>query len=122
MPELDGVEATRRIFAPERAAARRTPVRVVVLTTFNLDDRAATAAPAVVLLGRREQPHVGGALRPGSGQVEMVQDGRPEVALRAVEQVLGGDVAVVAADQRLEVDSGHRRQLMSVSEELLEDG
>jgi len=43
MPELDGVEATRQIFAPERVARRRTPVRVVVLTTFNLDDRAATA-------------------------------------------------------------------------------
>jgi DNA-binding NarL/FixJ family response regulator len=43
MPELDGVEATRQIFAPERVARRRTPVRVIVLTTFNLDDRAATA-------------------------------------------------------------------------------
>ena len=43
MPEMDGVEATRQIFAPERAARRPKPVRVVVLTTFNLDDRAATA-------------------------------------------------------------------------------
>ncbi len=43
MPEMDGVEATRQIFAPERVAARSRPVRVVVLTTFNLDDRAATA-------------------------------------------------------------------------------
>jgi DNA-binding NarL/FixJ family response regulator len=43
MPELDGVEATRRILAPERVAARTRPVRVVVLTTFDLDDRAATA-------------------------------------------------------------------------------
>ncbi len=47
MPEMDGVEATRRIFAPEAVARRRVaggrPVRVVVLTTFNLDDRAATA-------------------------------------------------------------------------------
>ncbi len=43
MPEMDGVEATRQIFAPERAARRTKPVRVVVLTTFNLDDRAATA-------------------------------------------------------------------------------
>lgn len=43
MPELDGVEATRRIFSPERVAGRTRPVRVVVLTTFNLDDRAATA-------------------------------------------------------------------------------
>jgi DNA-binding NarL/FixJ family response regulator len=43
MPELDGVEATRRIFAPDRVARRTRPVRVLVLTTFNLDDRAATA-------------------------------------------------------------------------------
>ena len=47
MPEMDGVEATRQIFAPDRVARRKAagapPVRVVVLTTFNLDDRAATA-------------------------------------------------------------------------------
>jgi DNA-binding NarL/FixJ family response regulator len=43
MPEMDGVEATRQIFAPERVARRLKPVRVIVLTTFNLDDRAATA-------------------------------------------------------------------------------
>ena len=43
MPEMDGVEATRQVFQPERVARRSKPVRVVVLTTFNLDDRAATA-------------------------------------------------------------------------------
>jgi DNA-binding NarL/FixJ family response regulator len=43
MPRMDGVEASRQIFAPERAARRTKPVRVIVLTTFNLDDRAATA-------------------------------------------------------------------------------
>jgi DNA-binding NarL/FixJ family response regulator len=46
MPELDGVEATRQIFSPDRVARRAaegTSVRVVVLTTFDLDDRAATA-------------------------------------------------------------------------------
>jgi DNA-binding NarL/FixJ family response regulator len=43
MPEMDGVEATRQIFQPDRAARRSRPVRVIVLTTFNLDDRAATA-------------------------------------------------------------------------------
>ncbi|MFJ6900699.1 response regulator [Streptomyces hokutonensis] len=43
MPQMDGVEATRQIFLPERSTSRVTPVRVVVLTTFNLDDRAATA-------------------------------------------------------------------------------
>ncbi|WP_433789482.1 response regulator [Actinoplanes sp. CA-252034] len=39
MPVMDGVEATRQIYA----AAHTPPVRVLVLTTFNLDDRAATA-------------------------------------------------------------------------------
>ena len=43
MPEMDGVEATRQLFAPDRVSRRETPLRVVVLTTFNLDDRAATA-------------------------------------------------------------------------------
>jgi DNA-binding NarL/FixJ family response regulator len=43
MPEMDGVEATRRLFLPERLARRSRPLRVVVLTTFNLDDCAATA-------------------------------------------------------------------------------
>ncbi|MET3961824.1 DNA-binding NarL/FixJ family response regulator [Marmoricola sp. OAE513] len=43
MPEMDGVEATRQLFAPDRAAKRTKPLRVLVLTTFNLDDRAATA-------------------------------------------------------------------------------
>ena len=43
MPEMDGVEATRQLFLPERVARRARPLRVVVLTTFNLDDRAATA-------------------------------------------------------------------------------
>ncbi|GAA4670611.1 response regulator [Phytohabitans rumicis] len=43
MPHMDGVEATRQIFLPERVRRRAKPVRVLVLTTFNLDDRAATA-------------------------------------------------------------------------------
>lgn len=43
MPEMDGVEATRQIFTPDRIRRRSKPVRVIVLTTFNLDDRAATA-------------------------------------------------------------------------------
>lgn len=39
MPDMDGVEATRRILDPEV----ETRAKVLVLTTFNLDDRAATA-------------------------------------------------------------------------------
>ena len=43
MPEMDGVEATRQLFTRDRTARRTKRLRVVVLTTFNLDDRAATA-------------------------------------------------------------------------------
>jgi DNA-binding NarL/FixJ family response regulator len=43
MPEMDGVEATRQLFSPDRVSRRERPLRVVVLTTFNLDDRAAAA-------------------------------------------------------------------------------
>ncbi|MFI5425447.1 response regulator [Aeromicrobium sp. UC242_57] len=43
MPQLDGVEATRQIFSPARIARRAEPVRVIVLTTFDLDTRAAMA-------------------------------------------------------------------------------
>ncbi|RYC05780.1 response regulator [Nocardioides zhouii] len=43
MPEMDGVETTRQLYQRDRTARRTKPLRVVVLTTFNLDDRAATA-------------------------------------------------------------------------------
>lgn len=43
MPGMDGVESTRQIYARDRTARRTTDVRVIVLTTFNLDDRAAEA-------------------------------------------------------------------------------
>lgn len=43
MPEMDGVDATRLLFEPARVAARSKPLHVIVLTTFNLDDRAAQA-------------------------------------------------------------------------------
>lgn len=43
MPGTDGVEATRQLFAPANAERRNRPLHVLVLTTFNLDNRAATA-------------------------------------------------------------------------------
>ncbi len=66
MPELDGVEATRQIFSPERVVARERPVRVIVLTTFNLDDRAATAiryGASGFLLKDTTPPMLGHAIR-----------------------------------------------------------
>ena len=43
MPGVDGVEATRRIFTAQRGTERAHRVRVIVLTTFHLDDRATAA-------------------------------------------------------------------------------
>jgi DNA-binding NarL/FixJ family response regulator len=78
MPELDGVEATRRIFSPDAAAARTAPVRVIVLTTFNLDDRAATA------------------IRYGASGF-LLKDAAPELLTAAIRTVHSG-TAVIAPD------------------------
>lgn len=43
MPRMDGVEATRELFRPLVAERRTTPLRIIMLTTFNLDLAAATA-------------------------------------------------------------------------------
>ncbi len=44
MPELDGVQAQRLACSSRRGShAVPKPLRVIVLTTFDLDDRAATA-------------------------------------------------------------------------------
>ncbi len=56
MPEVDGIEATRRICADDDL----TGVRVLVLTTFELDDHVleAVRAGASGFLGKGVEPHV----------------------------------------------------------------
>jgi DNA-binding NarL/FixJ family response regulator len=68
MPGVDGLEATRRIAADERLTA----VRVVVLTTFDLDE------------------YVFEAIRAGANGF-LVKDTEPEELLRAVRAVVAGD-------------------------------
>jgi DNA-binding NarL/FixJ family response regulator len=79
MPEMDGVEATRQIFAPERAARRGKPVRVIVLTTFNLDDRAATA------------------IRHGASGF-LLKDTTPLMLCNAIRTVHGGNAVLAPQD------------------------
>jgi DNA-binding NarL/FixJ family response regulator len=79
MPELDGVEATRQIFSPDRLARRERPVRVVVLTTFNLDDRAATA------------------IRFGASGF-LLKDTTPVMLLDAIRTVHAGNAVLAPAD------------------------
>jgi DNA-binding NarL/FixJ family response regulator len=68
MPGVDGLEATRRIAADERL----TGVRIVVLTTFDLDE------------------YVFEAIRAGANGF-LVKDTEPAELLRAVRAVVAGD-------------------------------
>ena len=79
MPELDGVEATRLIFSADRVGRREKPVRVVVLTTFNLDDRGATA------------------IRHGASGF-LLKDATPAMLCDAIRTVHAGNAVLAPAD------------------------
>jgi DNA-binding NarL/FixJ family response regulator len=91
MPDMDGVEATRQIFAPERAAKRTQPVRVIVLTTFNLDDRAATA------------------IRYGASGF-LLKDTTPAMLRDAIRTVHTGNAVLAPADLATLLDAQFRTQ------------
>jgi DNA-binding NarL/FixJ family response regulator len=69
MPGLDGLEATRRLlasFAADRPAAVAQPPRIVILTTFDLDEyvyAALQAGAAGFLLKDVSPEHLVGAVR-----------------------------------------------------------
>ena len=72
MPELDGLEATRRILASDRTA------RILILTTFNLDD------------------YVYEALRVGASGF-VLKDDPPEQLIAAVRTIAGGEALLSPA-------------------------
>lgn len=77
MPELDGLEATRRIVADERLA----DVKVIILTTFDLDD------------------YVYGALRAGASGF-LVKDTEPAELIHGVRVVARGDALLAPSITR----------------------
>jgi DNA-binding NarL/FixJ family response regulator len=89
MPQMDGVEATRQIFSPDRSARRHRPVRVVVLTTFNLDDRAATA------------------IRYGASGF-LLKDATPRMLHEAIRTVHAGNAVLAPADLAALLDAQFR--------------
>jgi DNA-binding NarL/FixJ family response regulator len=98
MPVLDGIEATVRILA-DAAASGRTPPRIVVLTTFDLDEAAARAIR-------------GGA----SGFV--LKDAEPEFLLAAIRTVHSGSSVIAAsATRELFEHFGSRHPVSSVPTE-----
>jgi DNA-binding NarL/FixJ family response regulator len=86
MPELDGIEATRRISRDPDTSA----VRVVVLTTFELDD------------------YVYGALSAGASGF-LLKDVSPEDLVQAIRVVAAGDALLAPSVTRLLVEEFARR-------------
>jgi DNA-binding NarL/FixJ family response regulator len=71
MPELDGIEATRRLAGPDVA----DPLAVVVITTFDLDE------------------YVHGALKAGARGF-LLKDAGPELLVQAVHAAAAGDALI----------------------------
>jgi DNA-binding NarL/FixJ family response regulator len=85
MPDLDGIEATRRLTGSDRDS-----MRVLVLTTFGLDD------------------YVYEALRAGASGF-MLKDAPPEELLAAIEVVARGDALIAPAVTRSVIEEFVRR-------------
>jgi DNA-binding NarL/FixJ family response regulator len=89
MPKADGVEATRQLFSPARVARRDRPLRVIVLTTFNLDDRAAAA------------------IRLGASGF-LLKDATPAMLLDAIRTVRAGNAVLAPRDLTALLDGNFR--------------
>jgi DNA-binding NarL/FixJ family response regulator len=85
MPRLDGIEATRRLTSSDGDA-----IRVLILTTFGLDD------------------YVYEALRAGASGF-MLKDAPPEELLAAIEVVSRGDALIAPAVTRSVIEEFVRR-------------
>ncbi|MEM8621057.1 MAG: response regulator transcription factor [Actinomycetota bacterium] len=71
MPEIDGIEATRRVAGPDVA----DPLAVVVITTFDLDE------------------YVHGALKAGARGF-LLKDAGPELLTQAIQSAAAGDALI----------------------------
>ena len=86
MPRVDGIEATRRLAGPEVA----DPVKVVILTTFDLDE------------------YVFAALRAGASGF-LLKDVRRDDLVHAVRVVAAGEALLApSVTRRLIADFAHR--------------
>ena len=81
MPELDGLAATARLTAPEGPAGRVRPPKVIVLTTFDLDE------------------YVLAAIKAGASGF-LLKDAPPEEMLAAIRTVHAGDAVIAPSATR----------------------
>ena len=97
MPRLDGIEATRQIVAERRDGGRRaTPTRIIILTTFDLDEyvyAALSAGASGFLLKDVTPEHLVAA-------VQLVRTGdallAPSITRRLVERFAAARAAAAA--------------------------
>lgn len=88
MPGMDGIEATRRILeqaSAQPSGSRRADVRIVVLTTFDLDEYALAA------------------IRAGASGF-LLKDAPPEELLDAIRTVYLGDAVIAPSTTRRLLD------------------
>ncbi|HEX9343968.1 MAG TPA: response regulator transcription factor [Actinomycetota bacterium] len=81
MPRMDGIEATRRLAGPDA----RDPVKVLILTTFDLDELVV------------------GALRAGASGF-LLKDAPPEDLVEAIRVVARGDALIAPSVTRRLLD------------------
>jgi DNA-binding NarL/FixJ family response regulator len=113
MPQLDGIEATRRVLAAADAAGREAP-KVVMLTTYDLDEYLLTAiragasgfllknAPPADLLAAIRTVHVGDAVI------------APSATRRLLDHVAAGGVGPATEDARLECLTEREREVLGL--------
>ncbi|HEY0001446.1 MAG TPA: response regulator transcription factor [Actinoplanes sp.] len=114
MPELDGLEATRRILADPPSTADGRPVRVLMLTTFDLDQyvyAALTAGASGFLLKDVSPDHLVHAVR-------LVRDGdallAPSITRRLVERFARADPAAGALHRDLAGLTPREREVLTL--------
>jgi RNA polymerase sigma factor (sigma-70 family) len=122
MPVLDGLEATRRILAQRPETVAGQPVRVVILTTFDLDEyvyAALTAGASGFLLKDVTPDHLVNAVR-------LVRAGdallAPAITRRLVERFARPDPAADLAHQGLATLTPREREVLVHLAEGLSNG
>jgi DNA-binding NarL/FixJ family response regulator len=112
MPELDGLEATRRILADRPVTAGGDPVRIIILTTFDLDRyvyAALSAGASGFLLKDVTPDHLINAVR-------LVRDGdallAPAITRRLVARFARPDPMAAAAHRDLETLTPREREVL----------
>lgn len=96
MPELDGVETTRRLLAPAAVAARVRPLRVLILTTLAFDEGAAKA------------------VRYGASGF-LLKDVRPDLLVAAIRTVHAGGVLLAPGNLERVLGSAPPRRAVPAS-------